>query len=296
MTGRRTAQVPISQNHVHEACRRSARTAGGRNMKVAVFGLGEAGSRFAADLVREGHDVRGFDPAGVPTPAGVVRAATPTEAVPGVELVIALTAAADAPAALVQAVDTIPVGAVYADLGTGSAGLKKDLARTAKGRGLLFADVALMATVPGKGLRTPALVSGEGAERYLELMAPFGVVLESVGPIAGDAATRKLLRSVFMKGFAAVVIEAMRAAEAAGQADWLWANIVDEITAAGAPLVSRLVRGTAPHALRRLHEMEASAALLVELGVDPLMTRSTVESLRRVMRDGLPGIPFVADE
>lgn len=72
--------------------------------------------------------------------------------------------------------------------------------------------------------------------------------------------------------------------------------MVDEITAAGAPLLSRLVRGTAPHALRRLHEMEASAALLEELGVDPLMTRSTVESLKRVMVDGLPNIPIVADE
>lgn len=265
-------------------------------MKVAVFGLGEAGSQFAADLVRDGVDVRGYDPADVATPEGVLRCAIASEAIRDVELVIALTSAADAPGALAQALNAIPIGAVYADLGTGSAGLKQSLAATAEKRGLLFVDVALMATVPGKGLRTPALASGEGAARYLELMAPFGIELQSVGPTAGDAATRKLLRSVFMKGLAAVVIEAMRAAEAAGQAEWLWDNIVDEVTAAGAPLLSRLVRGTAPHAVRRLHEMEASAAMLEELGVDPLMTRSTIESLRRVMRDGIPGIPIVADE
>ncbi len=265
-------------------------------MIVAILGLGEAGSRYAADLVREGHEVRGFDPAAVPTPAGVVRTDHPAVAVSGAQLVIALTAAADAEGALRQALDAVPFGAVYADLGTGSAGLKASLADIAGSQGLRFVDVALMATVPGKGLRTPALASGPGADEYLRLMEPFGIDLESVGPVAGDAATRKLLRSVFMKGLAAVVIEAMRAGEAAGQADWLWGNMVDEITAAGAPLLSRLVRGTAPHALRRLHEMEASAALLEELGVDPLMTRSTVESLKRVMVDGLPNIPIVADE
>lgn len=265
-------------------------------MKVAVFGLGEAGSRYAADLVREGVDVCGYDPADVPTPSGVTRVGVPAAAVSNADLIIALTAAADARTALAQALDAIPVGAVYADLSTGPAGLKRQLADTAGQRGVMFADVALMATVPGKGLRTPALVSGEGGARYLDLLLPFGIDLESVGNVAGEAATRKLLRSVFMKGLAAVVIEAMWAAEAAGQADWLWDNLVNEITAAGAPLLSRLVRGTGPHAVRRLHEMQASAAMLEELGIDPLMTRSTIASLHRVIRDGLPDIPFVADE
>lgn len=36
--------------------------------------------------------------------------------------------------------------------------------------------------------------------------------------------------------------------------------------------------------------------MLEGLGVDPLMTRSTVESLKRVIRDGLPHIPVVPDE
>jgi len=41
--------------------------------------------------------------------------------------------------------------------------------------------------------------------------------------------------------------------------------------------------------------MEASVALLTELGIDPLMTRSTVESLRRVVRDGVPAVPPAPD-
>ena len=264
-------------------------------MNVAVFGLGEAGSRFAADLVCAGAVVRAFDPADVPTPPGVDRCAAPDEAVRAADLVLALTAAVDAPGALAQALGAIPPGALYADCATGSAGQKRALGSVAAAAGVAFVDVALMAVVPGNGMRTPALVSGPGATRYVTLLAPFGIDLQAVGDEPGLAATRKLLRSVVMKGLAALVIEAMRAGEAAGQADWLWGNIVDEITAAGAPLLSRLVRGTAPHAVRRLHEMEASAALLAELGVDPVMTRATVDALRTVNDRPLPAIPVLPD-
>jgi 3-hydroxyisobutyrate dehydrogenase-like beta-hydroxyacid dehydrogenase len=262
--------------------------------RVCVFGLGEAGSRFAADLAACGATVSGFDPAGVPTPPGVRRCDTPDDAVEDVALVMALTAAADAPTALRQA--AIAPGTLYADLSTASAGLKEALAAEAAARALPFADVALMAVVPGHGVRTPALASGTGAAAYADALASVGVTVEVISAQAGDAATRKLLRSVFMKGLAGVVIEAMMAAESAGQSDWLWGNLVDEISAAGAPLLSRLVRGTGPHAVRRLDEMEASAALLRDLGVDPVMTEATIASLQRVISDGLPAVPVVPDE
>jgi 3-hydroxyisobutyrate dehydrogenase-like beta-hydroxyacid dehydrogenase len=264
---------------------------------IAVFGLGEAGSRIATDLAAAGAIVRGYDPAVVPTPAGVHRTEQPSDAVAGAEVVLAITAAADAEGALAQAIDSICVDGIYADLSTAPASLKQSLAAKAEGAHLRFVDVALMAMVPGNGARTPSLASGSGAAAYGTAFAALGFdSVEVISAEAGDAATRKLLRSIFMKGFAAVVIEAMTAAEAAGQRDWLWGNLVDEITAAGAPMLSRLVRGTGPHAVRRLHEMEASAALITGLGVDPIMTDATVTSLHRVIRDGLPDIPVVPDE
>ena len=265
-------------------------------MIVAVLGLGEAGSRISADLAREGVEVRGYDPADVVTPAGVIRQRTAGQAVRGAEMVLAITAAADAATALAQVADGLESGVLYADLSTASPSLKMQLAASAAACGALFVDVALMATVPGRGLRTPALASGPGAERYITTMSPYGISLEAISTTPGDAATRKLLRSVFMKGLAAVVIEAMSAAEAAGQSAWLWRNLVDEVTAAGAPLLSRLVGGTSIHAERRLHEMEASAQLLADLGVDASMTRAVVASLQLVIRDGMPAIPVVDDE
>ena len=258
-------------------------------MRVAVFGLGEAGAAIAGDLAAAGAEVHGYDPAEVGTPAGVVRHADARAAVRGAEVVLAITAAADAPAALDQALGDVPAGAVYADLATASAGLKRQLAATAAGAGLGFADVALMAPVPGNGLRTPALASGPGAAAFVAALAPLGMPVEAAGGEAGLAATRKLLRSVVMKGLAALIIESLEAAQAAGLAAETWDTVVAQLTAADEALVRRLVEGTGRHAVRRTHEMEATVDLLTELGVAPTMTRATAAHLHRIVSDSRSG-------
>jgi hypothetical protein len=67
--------------------------------------------------------------------------------------------------------------------------------------------------------------------------------------------------------------------------------VVAQLTAADETFLRRLVTGTGPHALRRLHEMEATTELLTELGVDPVMTRATVASLGQNLRSDLPTLP-----
>jgi 3-hydroxyisobutyrate dehydrogenase-like beta-hydroxyacid dehydrogenase len=260
-------------------------------VRVAVLGLGEAGSLFASDLVTAGVEVSGFDPAPVATPEGVARCAEPTGAVAGAELVLAVTGPAHAGDVFDATLEATATGAVFADLTTSTPAAKAARSARASDRGRAFVDVALMAPVPGRGLRTPALVSGPGAERYALILGPLGAPVEVIGPDAGTATTRKLLRSVTMKGLAAIVTEALRAADAAGLSGWLWADLVGEITAADEKLLVRLVEGTGVHAGRRVHEMEACAAMLESLGVDPLMTRATVESLRRAVADGVPEVP-----
>ncbi|HEX6313082.1 MAG TPA: DUF1932 domain-containing protein, partial [Acidimicrobiia bacterium] len=69
--------------------------------------------------------------------------------------------------------------------------------------------------------------------------------------------------------------------------DETWENLVAQFDAADEAFLRRLVDGTAPHATRRLHEMEAAETMLRELGLEPTMTRGTVASLRRIA-DGAP--------
>ena len=121
--------------------------------------------------------------------------------------------------------------------------------------------------------------------------AAVGVPVELAGEEAGEAATRKLLRSVAIKGVAAAVIEAVRAAGAADLLDETWHNLVRQFSAMDEAFLRRMVAGTGTHAVRRLHEMEAAMEMLEQLGIDPVVTRATVESLRRVPDEGVPPLP-----
>lgn len=255
-------------------------------MRVAVLGLGEAGSLLAADLVEVGDEVGGYDPAATPDVEGVRRHRTATEAVAGCELVLAVTPASVSHQLLEEVAGTLDGDTVYADLSTGAPAAKRRLAEAAAGAGVAFADVALMAPVPGRGLAVPSLASGTGAVRYAEALTARGGEVEVVGDEAGAAAARKLLRSVVTKGLAALVGESHEAATRHGQAEWFWGHLVDQLGSIDEALLLRFLHGTGPHAERRLAEMEAARDMLVELGVEPTMTRAVVERLRRVADRG----------
>lgn len=254
---------------------------------IAVLGLGEAGSLMAADLCAAGAVVRGYDPA-VPAGDGIIECASEADASRGAGIVVALTCAHESEEALRAALPVIGPETIYADLNTASAGLKERLAGMASRAGVPFTDVALMSPVPGSGLRTPMLASGPAAEAFA---AAFGVLGASVqvlpGP-AGAAATRKLVRSVFFKGMAAAVTESLRAARAAGCADWIRENIQQELASASADTVDRLERGSIRHARRRVDEMAAASELLTELGVPPRIASASEEWLRQLLDENPP--------
>lgn len=252
-------------------------------MKITVFGLGEAGSSIAEDLAVAGVEVEGFDPADVATPNGIRRHDDPVSAVSGADLVLAITASADSERAMAQAWESIPDDAIYADMATSAPQRKQRLAGVAAERGSPFADAALMAPIAGNGLSTPTLASGTGAAGLAEALNPLGGNIEVIGPDAGVAAARKLMRSVVTKGLAGLVREAMTAAEATGDAAWAWQHLVDLVESADETSMRRLVDGTELHAKRRIAEMEAARDYLFGLGVPFDMTTGTIEHLRRVL-------------
>lgn len=257
------------------------------SLRVALLGLGEAGSEIAADLVAAGADVRGYDPKVRPGP-GIVPRDDEADAVRDAELVLSANSSHDAAVALGNALPGLRPGTVWADLNTASPGVKTELADTAEAAGSVCVDVALMSPVPGKGLRTPMLVSGEAADRYAEMLRPLGAqVTVQPGP-AGAAISRKLLRSVFYKGLAAAVVEALAAAEAAGCAEWLAGNVSAELAGFDEHALDHLVEGTHRHARRRADEMAAAAEQLRELGVEPRVA-TAAHDLLAALRDATGG-------
>ena len=102
----------------------------------------------------------------------------------------------------------------------------------------------------------------------------------------GVAASRKLVRSVFYKGLAAAVGEALEAASLMG-ADAeraLRADIAQSLTEANASTVDRLQDGSRLHAVRREEEMAAAAEMLRALHLEPIMAEATRTWLGRIAR------------
>lgn len=264
--------------------------------RICVFGLGEAGSEIAAGLVEAGTVVHAYDPKPVATPPGVSRFTEPGEAVAGVSAILSVTAARDSETAITQALDRIPGGSLYADLATASPELKRRLASLTNGSGIRFADVALMGTLPGNGLRTPTVVSGPGAGEFAELMSGMGMPVEVVSGEPGAAAAHKLLRSVVIKGLGALLIEAMKGATARGVSDATWDNLVAQLTGMDEGFLLRLIEGSETHAERRLDEMSAVVDLLTDSGVDPVMSEATRRLIEEVRSTGLPEVPRRDDQ
>ena len=256
--------------------------------RIAVLGLGEAGSLIAADLARSGARVSAYDPAGVSTPDDVTRVEEPEEAVVGAHLVMAITPASASQEVMSATVHAIEPPTVYADLATAAPGLEVALASTAAEKGLPFADVALMAPVPGHGLAVPSLASGSGAARYEEMVNALGGDVVAIGDAPGHASARKLMRSIVTKGLGALLMESMDLAHAYDDTDWLWQHLVAELGAVDEGFMKRLLEGPARHAGRRLEEMEAVAELLADQGLDASMTQAVIERLGMVLADGLP--------
>lgn len=257
-------------------------------LPVAVLGLGEAGSAIAADLSAAGAVVRGFDPL-VPDVPGVTGCRDDAEACLGCRVVVSLTCAHEAEGALAAALPAMPRDAIYADFNTASPGQKARLAALAETAGLGFADVALMSPVPGQGLRTPMLASGPAAAKFAALFSGLGANVEVLPGPPGTAAARKLVRSVFYKGMAAAVTEALRAAEAAGCEDWLRENIRQELASSSAATLDRMERGSTQHAVRRTDEMAAAAEMLRQLGVPDRIATASAEWLRQLAAEQAAG-------
>lgn len=223
--------------------------------KVAVVGLGEAGASYARGLRDAGFDVAGYDPFVQLGEPGINQSPRLAEALAGADAVITVVGAEAAKTVTAELLEHLAPGALLADFNTASPDLKRTLGAEAAARGVRFVDVAVLAPVPRAGVRTPLMASGPDADAFAEIFTRAGAPVESIGGQPGDAAARKLIRSVFMKGLAAVVLESVGAAESLGCSQWLRDQIAAEFSGDPYALIDRLIEGSRAHAARRVHEV-----------------------------------------
>lgn len=256
-------------------------------MRIAAIGLGEAGSLIAGGLRTAGLDVVGFDLA-VPQNPTVPVAETVEDAVAGADLVISINSSTVSVSVAQQIAPLLKPGAIYADLNTGTPALKRKLAGFFPDGS--FADVAIMKPVPGLAEKVPMAVSGTGAQGFVTLLGPFGMNLEYVSDIAGEAAARKLLRSILAKGMAGVLIDCLWAAESMGLQDWAYQEILNEFDSSSSETAKRYLSGTAQHVKRRQIEMMDVVEMLNDTGYDSTMIAAIELNYSRILHG--KKIPF----
>jgi 3-hydroxyisobutyrate dehydrogenase-like beta-hydroxyacid dehydrogenase len=255
------------------------------NMTIAILGLGEAGSRFANDLASLGVTVVGYDPAITAkrdlSPA-VTLAGSNAEAARGADIILSVNLSAVAEAVATEVLPVLRPGQLYAEMNTASPDTKRRVEAIISPSGALAVDVAIMAPVPPKGILTPFLVSGPGAGAFADQLLPLGLAISVLSDQTGEAATRKLLRSIVYKGIAAVIGEAVEAGRSFGLEPYIREQILSVVGGNDA-LIDRFLEGSKTHALRRSHELEAVVDMLDVQHVDPVMSRATLTSLKNLI-------------
>jgi len=140
-------------------------------MKIGFIGLGNMGGPMAANLVRAGHEVKGFDLVAAP-PAGATRAATAAEAAKGADVVITmLPNGAILRAVTAEVIPAMAPGAVLCDCSTVDVDSARAVAADAETAGLGALDAPVSGGTGGATAGTLTFMVG-GSDAAFATVAP----------------------------------------------------------------------------------------------------------------------------
>ncbi|MDA8124651.1 MAG: DUF1932 domain-containing protein [Deltaproteobacteria bacterium] len=262
-------------------------------VKLGFIGFGEAAFHIASGLHEEGlagivaFDVMAADPQMGPlvreraAGAGVTLLPSLKELLAVAEVVLCATSAKYALAIARDAQPFLREGQLYADLNSASPQVKKEIAAVVGQTAALFVDTAVMALVPPHRHKVPMAVSGTGARRFAERLSPYGMDITYINDRAGSSSAIKMLRSIFVKGLTALLLEALTASRKAGVEAEIMASITQ--TLGEQPfeaLANLLLTRTAVAAERRVAEMGEVISTLQEMGLDSSASQATRAKLQ----------------
>lgn len=270
-------------------------------MTVVVFlGYGEAGGILAQGLLAAGAEVRAaydilIDDAGKSAAlkakaeaAGIEASNSAAEAVAGADVVLSAVVSNQCVAAAENTAPHLKSGQFYLDINSTSPDKKKSAAQLVEASGADYVEAAVMDLVPPHGIRVPMLLAGRRAADLAEILSGFGMDVSAIGENIGDASAVKMVRSVFMKGFTAILLECLTAANKLGAEeailDSLQVSFPDLDWRATADYYApRLVM----HSKRQAAEMHSVADTLRSLGVEPMTALSSAARLEWMAGLGL---------
>lgn len=261
-------------------------------MRLGLIGFGEVGFEMARGFKGEGltgilaYDVMQGDPVYGPLvqervqASGVKMVSSPAEVLGAADVVIVAVPGAKALETAQGLRPYLRSSAVYVDVAAASPEVKRSIWEEIKGTGVSFVDGAMLGPLPVYKHKVPMLVSGNGCDQFLKLMLPYHMDVEKVSDTPGEATGIKLVRSIFMKGLPALLVEVLEAASIMKVDHLVLKSLATTMNACTfEQTFNRLVTGSAVHAERRAHEMEDVIAMLESIDVKPTMSRATYERL-----------------
>lgn len=162
-------------------------------------------------------------------------------------------------------------GALYIDMTTADPDDMRRAQALASQGGHHFVDVAITGAVNLRGAQTPLLCAGDHAPQVAELFRSLDAPIQVVGTQAGDAASLKLLRSIFTKGLEALSVECLLTAERQGLRPQLH-DILDDIdNTCLKVLMESMVQTHIEHSARRQKEVAEAQRQMQQVGIRPLV-------------------------
>lgn len=268
--------------------------------RLGLLGFGEAANRLARDFAAAGFTgVLGYSRSGAKAQpgdpvhqraqaAGVTLVKTVSTLARKSDVILVLTPGKSALPALKKILKHLRPDHLYVDASSNSA-TNMEKAAALVGSRARFVDASIMGPVDIMGLKVPFVASGPHAAEFCDLMTPHGMVINVVGANPGDASAMKLIRSVLMKGLAAILLETMEAARRRNILD----DVIEDcsVTFNDIPfqkIIRRYIGGTAVHCERRIHEMKECLELLHSMDSSDRATRLTIAMLRDMVKMGMP--------
>jgi len=177
---------------------------------------------------------------------------------------------------------------IYIDVSASNPNMKRNIHENLQGTNTTFVDAAMMGPLPVYKHKVPILASGDGVDAFIQLLSPYGMDISKVSDIPGDASAVKLIRSIYMKGIAALLIEMLEAANYFNVDELVISSISETMNGKSfEETMNRLVTGTSIHAVRRAAELGGSIQMLESSSIDSTMSQAAKEKLQLLSKFNL---------
>jgi 3-hydroxyisobutyrate dehydrogenase-like beta-hydroxyacid dehydrogenase len=213
---------------------------------------------------------------------GVRVAASAADAARDARIVICAVTANAVGRVAAQAAGYLHQGQMFFDINSASPVTKKNAAGLINAAHAKYVEGAVMAPVPGPGVKVPILAGGPAAEEVASILNGLGMNITPVTTEPGRASAMKLCRSIVIKGLEAIMVDCAAAAKQWGVEDEVFASLDASYPAIDFRQLAETMGGRVrQHGVRRAAEMREAAMMVEDLGMNPGLCSAIADAQQR---------------